>query len=200
MKELGQLPEGLISRDKAISLLEPIFDDLTVSIREGLLTYRDIPPGIRLKMTERSKSCSMNDFVVEGATPSLTAAGYELNDDYNGVFFIRPADNVALRFKKVKGLVPKNVRTKRQVDISLQKEIPGFPAVTYLTVGYQVDPAWVSINRVDVILTLDERPRWRIPIAETVETRPLIRDESEDQLIRRARVRSKLLNVEAKGG
>ncbi len=186
MSNLRRPEKKILNVDRARGLLGQHFDDLVLAVRDGLTQFLTLPAALRSTCRNRTLACFLNDQIVHAAKTTFQDRGNEIVilEKFESTFFVFSA-LAALRFKKTDdGLSPQNYPTDRQLNIrgqspeQLEFEGEGFERVTFVDVGYQLDPIWSSVSGVTLCCRRNTTLLWTIPIAGQVE-RSLFDDNGE---------------------
>jgi hypothetical protein len=78
------------------------------------------------------------------------------------LFYI--ADDIVLRFKKLRNGKPSNIRTKQQRIFQRQSSIPGFLPGTIVSAGYELDQLEQTIEKTLVVAQLNGKSVWSLDL------------------------------------
>lgn len=146
--------------EDARQVLQPAVLPLIQSIEAGWATLRELSSERRGRygrsLRARTRAALLHDFVVEDAVERLPYPHFVSND-----VDLWQIGELAVRFKKLgdDGL-PKNVHTQHNSALcndGENLEIFQGLKVSYLTIGYDVDPAWRKLGDLWVMYLVSEK-------------------------------------------
>lgn len=144
--------------------LEPYLDDFAAIATEGVRVYRTYPPNILIEHSKRTAANCIYDHMIMECERRF----YDRDDvkllDIRGlkVWLIGKNQHTVIRWKKMdEDGRSRNYQTKQAEDFDRMEQLPGLPAVpSRVTVGYLLDPAGTSVQRVQVARPNGRRVDW----------------------------------------
>jgi hypothetical protein len=147
MNSLPPVQMELFSEDDADATLKPYYSGLRSALLGAWKDWEEIEPAMRVRLSSRARACMVYDFILFRARQYFAYFKEVEILERRGLFLFGVNGKVLFRFKKLnQKRKHSNIPTHQQIELSLQRELPGMPpkAVT-LIVGYQLDLTQTNI-------------------------------------------------------
>lgn len=161
----------MCTEQQAAVLLQPLAatlcDDVVRPAWADFLAERRI-------RSSRTRAMIVHDYMVEHAGVHLPQFGSVQTTGSGGIPMWVVGGAIAIRFKKHdRELNTANILTDHQADLQAQHALPGFPpAITYLTVGYILDPTESVIDYVVAAKHVHRSLEWWINLETLANAGP----------------------------
>lgn len=169
---------SVLTQADAMSVLDPIFDDLDAVCRLAHAKYRGYPGDVLIEHDQRAEACCIYAHMLAEAERRLTERSEVVALNIKGLFLWVVSDAVTIRFKKMdEDGRSRSYPTKQAKAYDQQSQLPGLPAPPVnLVVGYLPDATSSEIVRIQVARPRDRKSmEWcaaLIPTPEQVVGRP----------------------------
>jgi hypothetical protein len=172
MKDLSPVQMTLFSEDDADAVLKPYYPGLRNALLGAWRDWENLDPAMRVRLSPRARANLIYDFVLFRAREYFASSREVEILERRGLFLFGVAGKVLLRFKKLdKRLRHSNIPTRQQIELSLQRELPGMPPrAVSLIVGYQLDLTQTSIAAMFITYPNGRRIAWAYELPETVSS------------------------------
>lgn len=174
-----QLAFDLIEQPRAESVLGPHLPRLQACFASAWQSWErfgSVLPELRYVLTPRTRAGFLNDHICQEVKVRFAGCPDTTVEEARGLVLLTLSDPydhepaLAMRFKKLnRELLSSNIPTMQQVDFARQLRLPGFPNVTRLTAGYQLDRFQSAIQDLWVTCAVQSNILWAIPISESGE-------------------------------
>jgi len=174
-----QMAFDLIEQPQAQSVLEPHISTLQACFRAAWQSWERfgaILPELRYVLAARTRAGFLNDHICQEVKFRFAGCPDASVEEARGLVLLtisNPSDHqpaLTLRFKKLnRDLLSSNIQTAQQIDFARQLLLPGFPNVTRLTAGYQLDRLQSAIQDLWVTCAVQSNVLWAIPISDAGE-------------------------------
>ena len=130
-------------------------------------------PELRYVLTPRTRAGFVNDHICQEVKVRFAGVPNARVEEVSGLVLLTLHDlsteepALIMRFKKLnRELLSSNIPTAQQIEFSRQLRLPGFPSVTRLTAGYQLDMLQSAIQDLWVTCAVQNNVLWAIPILD----------------------------------
>jgi hypothetical protein len=167
-------PSGpqLLSRERAVTLLQPYIDLLNRCIDEGWEAWKTDYAHKAHILDARARAANVYCEIAYRAEQEFSRVDGAVVRRRNGSLTIFLGEEITLRFKKIKrnGRCS-NIMTQTQTLFLAQLQLPGMLGGTMLHAGYVLDSLQLDVIRKAVVCQLDQQVLWQIelkgPISST---------------------------------
>lgn len=197
MNDLQELPEPLISKEEAQTLLQPYMGAFWKIMLTVWKAWEGIPEEQRMMLTPTARANCLHSFILHHARSHFHGKP-DVQIIEKRLFLVGIKGVVLLRFKKLKSIDDKrssNYPTLFQLGYSAQQVLPGMPPeAARLTVGYVLDVTATSIQGIFVTYPCGKMLHWDFEVER--HATKVVQLPTPQQGERKRKVRAK--NVEPK--
>jgi hypothetical protein len=165
-----QMP--LFTEDEADSVLKPYYDAIRGFFFGAWQDWEKLPDEMRAALSTRARANFIYDFILFRAKTFFSRNKEVTLIEKRGLFLFGLRGKVLFRFKKLKKDKRHcNIQTQQQIELSLQRELPGMPPkAASLIIGYQLNIPETDIEAILVTYPTGRQLSWSYPITDTGET------------------------------
>ncbi len=198
MRRIRNQQLRLFSEDKADLVLSPYYKAIIGFFFGAWSDWNRLPIKTRSQLTPRARANLIYDFVLFRAKAYFNRLPDEevAFIDKNGLFMFGVKGQVLFRFKKLdRSGKFKNIRTRQQIQLSLQRDLPGVPGRAALVViGYQLNNLQTEIQAILVTYQNGVQDTWYYPLRgdnEDTNVVPIPRSGPRKPIVRAKRIKKK---------
>ncbi len=170
----------VIEKDAASSLLQPYLPLFNSIMVDSLNQLNNALNAIDVNINNRAKTATLHSIAVEKTKRSLNESdGLRIFQKYKSIQIVVEGRIVG-RIKKLKrNNLTSNSKTFRNSLIeSQQLRLFNLPEMTFVDLGYHIDPTWTSYEKLLVICRVNDEIKWELPFDDdafdiTLTTQPI---------------------------
>jgi hypothetical protein len=157
----------LFSENNADLVLNPYYEAIIGFFFGAWSDWQRLPIKIRAQLSPRARANLMYDFVLFRAKAHFNKIPNEVDFiEKRQLFMFGVKGQVLFRFKKLdRSGKYSNIQTRQQIQLSLQRDLPGLPGKAALVViGYQLNPLQTEIQAILVTYQNGVQDMWTYPL------------------------------------
>jgi len=170
----------LIPKEAASDLLQPYLPIMNQVMVASLNTLNNGLNAMDVSVNNRSKATTFHSIAVEKTKKAFEEQSkISLLPKYQSIQIIFNGQMVG-RIKKLnkKNFTSNASSSRNDMIVGQQLKLFKLPEITYIDLGYTIDPTWTSFEKLIVICRLNDEIKWELPFDDnsleiTLKTEPI---------------------------